>query len=174
MSIPFFALVLGWATVPAAQTPAPNPALNGMWRLQGPVEEARASVQAAIQPALATLTSDIRRLAEARIAESTGIPSTVEIQAQPDRIVVAIVGEETRTFDSAPGAPQNIYSRSGVRAQLTQTYRPDGGIEQRFHAMDGTQWNFFTPQPNGTLHLDVLMRSRRLTQDIRFRLVFTR
>lgn len=163
------------APAPApAQIPPPNPALNGAWRLQGTVEQAQAIVTAAVDPAVSTLAPDIQRLARARIAESTGIPPTIEIHAEPSRILVAITGPDGRSFESAPGTPQNVYSRSGVRAELTQTYRPDGAIEQRFRAMDGTQWNFYTPQPDGTLALDVLMRSRRLTQDVRFQITFTR
>jgi len=173
VSLVLFSLVIGWASVPSAQTssaqtPAPNPALNGTWRLAGTLEQAQATVAAAVEPAVATL-------ARVRIAESTAVPNAIEIQAAAAQIHVAIVGGENRAFDSAPGAPQNVYSRSGVRAELTQTYRPDGAIEQRFRAIDGTQWNFYTPQPDGqTLHLDVLMRSRRLTQDVRFQLTFVR
>ena len=180
VSLVLFSLVIGWASVPSAQTssaqtPAPNPALNGTWRLAGTLEQAQATVAAAVEPAVATLTPDIQRLARVRIAESTAVPNAIEIQAAAAQIHVAIVGGENRAFDSAPGAPQNVYSRSGVRAELTQTYRPDGAIEQRFRAIDGTQWNFYTPQPDGqTLHLDVLMRSRRLTQDVRFQLTFVR
>lgn len=174
-------LILGAVFLPyagplaGAQTPQPSPALTGTWQLQGSVDEARATVQAAIRPAVATLTPDIRRMARARIAESTAVPATIQIDARPDHIRLLFTGDENHTFESAPGASQNVFSRSGVRAQLTQTYRPDGGIEQRFRAIDGTQWNFLSPQPGGqTLHLDVLMRSRRLSREIRFRLVFRR
>jgi len=167
--------ILGVAAVPSAQVPAPSPMLNGTWQLQGSVQQARGQIQVSINRAVASLTPDIQRLARARIAESTTIPSTIEIQARADHIHLAFAGEAPRTFEGTPGTSQNVYSRSGVRAQLTQTYRPDGGIEQRFRALDGTQWNFLTPQAGGrTLHLDVLMRSRRLTQDVRFRLVFQR
>jgi len=168
-------LVLGVASAPSAQTPQPNPALNGTWQLQGSLEDARQIRNAAIRPAVAALTPDIQRMARARIAESTAIPTQIQIAAQPNLIHLQFTGEDNHTFESAPGASQNVFSRSGVRAQLTQTYRPDGGIEQRFRAIDGTQWNFLTPQADGrTMHLDVLMRSRRLSQDIRFRLVFTK
>jgi len=169
------ALALAWTGAPRAQIPAPSPHLTGTWQLAGSVEQARAAVRAAVNPAVATLAPDIQRLARARIAESTGVPNSLEIAATPALIRVAVHGGQNRVFEGAPGATQNVFSRSGVRAQLTQTYRPDGGIEQRFRAVDGTQWNFYTPQPDGhTLLLDVLMRSRRLTQDVRFRITFRR
>ena len=97
---------------------------------------------------------------------STQVPTTSDA-------TLSYSGALSRTFDSAPNAARPIFSRSGVRAQLTQAYRPDGGIEQRFHALDGTQWNFLTPQGD-TLLFDVLMRSRRLTQDVRFRIRYHR
>lgn len=167
--------LLSLASVITAQTPAPSPALSGTWRLQGSVEAARTQIQAAVNPAVAPLTPDIQRMARARISESTGIPTQIVIEATADRLRVQVSGDEEHVFEGAPGASQNVYSRSGVRAQLTQTYRPDGGIEQRFRAMDGTQWNFYSPQSDGrTMFLDVLMRSQRLAGDIRFRLVYTR
>lgn len=170
-----FGSILAVASAPSAQIPAPSPHLTGTWRLQGSVEQARATIQAAVRPAVAPLTPDIQRMARARIRESTGVPSQIVITATQASMRIDITGEDNNSFESAPGASQNVYSRSGVRAQLTQTYRPDGGIEQRFRAMDGTQWNFYTPQANGqTLFLDVLMRSRRLAGDVRFRLVYVR
>ncbi|MBX3275181.1 MAG: hypothetical protein KF729_33255 [Sandaracinaceae bacterium] len=167
--------ILFVAAVPSAQVPGPSPTLNGTWRLDGSVEDARTTVQAAVNPAVAPLTPDVQRMARARIRESTGIPSQIVIQASPERMRLEISGEDAHVFEGAPGESQNVYSRSGVRAQLTQTYRPDGGIEQRFRTLDGTQWNFYTPQPDGQrLYLDVLMRSQRLARDIRFRLSFSR
>jgi len=62
-----------------------------------------------------------------------------------------------------------------VRAQLTQTYLPNGSIQQQFVAMDGQQFNVLMPDPNGRLlYLDVTMRSPRFSQEIRFRLVYQR
>jgi hypothetical protein len=154
---------------------APSPALNGTWQLAGSPEQALQVVAAAIEPAVAPLAPDIQRLARARIAETTWIPNQLVIQATPAQISVQFVGTDNRTFDTAPGQAQNVYSRSGVRAQMIQTYRPDGGIEQRFRALDGTQFNFLVPDPNGqTLNLDVLMQSQRLAQEIRFRVQFQR
>ncbi|MCA9605175.1 MAG: hypothetical protein KC619_06255 [Myxococcales bacterium] len=167
--------ILGLASVPSAQAPAPSPALTGTWVLAGSVDDARTTIQSAVNPAVSPLTPDIQRMARARIRESTGVPSQIVIEARADLMRVVVTGEDNHTFEGAPGASQNVYSRSGVRAQLTQTYRPDGGIEQRFRTLDGTQWNFYTPQPDGrTLFLDVLMRSQRLARDIRFRLTFQR
>lgn len=169
-----FALLAAIApTRSRGQTAHPSPALTGTWQLEGSVEQAQQSVEQAIEPAVRGLTPDIERLARARIAETTWVPQTIQITATDDRIHVALAGSESRAFDTPPGQPQNVFSRSGVRAQLTQTYRPDGGIQQQFRAMDGTQYNFLVPQPGGRqLNLDVLMESRRLAGDIRFRLTY--
>ncbi|HJL16994.1 MAG TPA: hypothetical protein RMH99_15120 [Sandaracinaceae bacterium LLY-WYZ-13_1] len=154
-----------------AQAPQPSPSLPGTWRLDGDLAQARQTVRQAVEPALASLTPDIQRLARARIAETTWVPQTIEIQASSDRIHVAFEGSESRTFETTPGQPQNVFSRSGVRASLTQSFRSDGGIQQQFRAMDGTQYNFLIPQSDGQhLNLDVLMQSRRLNDDIRFSL----
>lgn len=171
--------LLGAAALAAALAPAPSsgqnaqpsPALSGTWQLEGSLQQAQQTVRQSVEPAVARLSPDIQRLARARIAESTWVPQTITIQAAPDRIRVQLQGSQSRTFDTAPGQPQGVFSPSGVRAQLTQTYRPDGGIQQQLRAMDGTQYNFLIPQADGQhLHLDVLMQSPRLSGEIRFRL----
>lgn len=163
---------------PALHAPAAgaqSPALSGTWRLAGDPASAQASIQQSVEPALTTLAPDLQRLARARIAETTWVPSTITIAATPARISVAYAGTENRTFDTPPGQPQNVYSRSGVRAQLTQSYLPDGSIQQQFVAMDGQQFNVLLPDPSGrTLFLDVTMRSPRFSQEIRFRLAYQR
>ncbi|HEY8431240.1 MAG TPA: hypothetical protein VIL20_22830 [Sandaracinaceae bacterium] len=168
------ALVLALAFGSAPVT-AQSPSLSGTWRLQGDPAAAQAAIQQSVEPAIRTLAPDLQRLARARIAETTWVPSTITITATPARISVAYAGEENRTFDTAPGQPQNVYSRSGVRAQLTQTYLPNGGIQQQFVALDGQQFNVLMPDPSGRLlYLDVTMRSPRFSQEIRFRLVYQR
>lgn len=169
------ALALAAAAAHGDRAVAQSPVLSGTWRLQGDPASAQASIQQHVEPALVSLTPDIQRLARARIAETTWVPNTITIAATPARISVAFAGAENRTFDTPPGQPQNVYSRSGVRAQLTQTYLPDGSIQQQFVAMDGQQFNVLVPDPSGrVLYLDVTMRSPRFSQEIRFRLVYQR
>lgn len=163
---------------PAVHAPpagAQSPVLSGTWRLSGDPASAQASIQQSVEPALVAMAPDLQRMARARIAETTWVPSTITIAATPARISVAYAGAENRTFDTPPGQPQNVYSRSGVRAQLTQTYLSDGSIQQQFVAMDGQQLNVLLPDPSGrTLFLDVTMRSPRFSQEIRFRLAYQR
>ncbi len=179
LSLALFAssLVLGGAAfaAPASFGAAQAPSLNGTWRLVGDPNAMQAGVQQqAIEPAIATLTPDIQRLARARIAETTWVPTTIVVNTTPERIAITLQGAENRTFDTAPGQPQNVYSRSGVRAQLTQTFRPDGGIQQQLVALDGTQINSLVPDPSGRMHLDVQMQSPRIPTPIRFRLTYQR
>lgn len=163
----------------AVGLPAPSrgqvPAVAGVWQLAGSVQQAQQAVEQAVQPAIATLTPDMQRLARARIAESTWVPQVVRIAANPTQISVTIEGSENRTFTSTPGQPQNVYSRSGVRAALTQLVRPDGGIEQQLRALDGAQYNIYQAQPDGrSMSLDVTIQSQRLAQDVRFRVMYQR
>lgn len=172
LSVSAIAAALLW---PAAELGAQAPTLNGMWRLATDPGQAQASISQSIEPALGALRPDLQQVARARIAESTWVPSTITVASTPARISIDFVGAEHRTFDSAPGAPQNVYSRSGVRAQLTQSYRPDGGIQQQFVALDGTQWNNLLPDASGQrMVLDVTLRSQRFTHDIQFRLAYVR
>lgn len=158
-----------------AQGNQPSPHLSGTWRLATPAAQAAQSIEAAVAPAVAPLRPDMQRLARSRLAESTWVPSQLVIQATAAQISVQVIGQENRTFTSTPGQPQNVYSRSGVRASMTQLFRPDGGLEQQLRAMDGTQYNFYIPSTDGrTLNLDVLIQAQQLSQDVRFRVAFTR
>ncbi len=157
----------------AAQQPAASP-LAGTWQHAGPVEQAQATVQQAIEPVVLGVTPDLQQFARARIAESTWVPQTIVIQPTPERISVQLSGQEQRTFETAPNQPQNVYSRSGVRAQLVQRYRPDGGIEQIFTAVDGVQSNVLVPVAGTRMHLDVTMTAPRWPRPIQFRLQYTR
>lgn len=159
--------------VPAALAQAP--ALNGTWQLMGDPGQAQAMIQQQVEPALVAMAPDLQRVARARIAETTWVPSTITIATEPTRIALTFAGAESRTFDTAPGQPQSVYSRSGVRAQMTQSFRPDGGIEQQFVAIDGTQWHMLVPDPSGrSMVLQVLLRSPRLGHDVRFQLMYQR
>ncbi|MGE3634784.1 MAG: hypothetical protein AB7P00_33095, partial [Sandaracinaceae bacterium] len=152
-----------------AQNGAPSPMLNGTWRLATQVAEAQSSVERAIGPALSRLAPDRQQLARARLAESTWVPQQLVINASAQQISVQVVGQENRTFTSSPGQAQNIYSRSGVRASLTQVFRPDGGLEQQLRAMDGTLYNFYFPVDSRSLNLDVLIESDQLSGQVRCR-----
>jgi hypothetical protein len=176
-SRPSLLLTFAAMAVAAAAWPAraQAPSLSGTWRLASDPTQAQASVAQSVEPALAALRPDLQQYARARIAESTWIPRTITIAATAARISVDLQGAEHRSFDTAPNQPQNVYSRSGVRASLTQSYRPDGGLQQQFVALDGTQWNVFVPDASGQrLVLDVTLRSPRFAHDIHFQLTYVR
>jgi hypothetical protein len=177
-SFSLLVIALAALSTPAAMAPSADaqaPALSGTWRLASDPMQAQATVSQSVEPALVALRPDLQQYARSRIAETTWIPSTITIAATPARISVDLQGAEHRTFDTPPNQAQNVYSRSGVRASLTQSLRPDGGVQQTFVAMDGTQWNVFVPDPSGQrMVLDVTLRSPRFTQDIHFQLVYVR
>lgn len=151
-----------------------SPSLAGRWVVQGNSSQLRQMVNQAVEPAIAGLSPDLQQYARQRIAESTWIPATIVINATPQRISVQYQGEENRTFDTAPGQAQNVFSRSGVRAAVTQIFRPDGGIQQQFQALDGRQINVLTANGD-SLNLSVTITSPRLGQNqIQFQLSYNR
>lgn len=167
------ALCLATAAPSAGQQAPVSTALNGTWQLVGSVQAAEQTVARAIEPTVQPLAPDIQRMARVRIAESTWVPRTVTIGASAAEISVHVVGSMDKTFRAAPGQGVNVYSPSGVRARLTQVFRPDGGIQQSFRTMDGIQHNIYTP--NGAqMLLDVSLQSPRLRGTIQFRLRYQR
>jgi hypothetical protein len=161
---------IAWPDVGQSQSPS----LGGRWVVQGNTGQLRQQVNEAVEPAIAGLSPDLQQYARQRIAESTWIPATIVINATPQRISVQYSGEENRTFDTAPGQATNVFSRSGVRAAVTQIFRPDGGIQQQFQALDGRQINVLTANGN-SLSLSVTITSPRLGQNqIQFQLSYNR
>jgi hypothetical protein len=161
---------VAWPDVGHSQSPN----LGGRWVVQGNSGQLRQMVNQAVEPAIAGLSPDLQQYARQRIAESTWIPATIVINATAQRISVQYQGEENRTFDTAPGQSTNVFSRSGVRAAVTQIFRPDGGIQQQFQAMDGRQINVLTTSGN-SLNLSVTIQSPRLGQNtIQFQLTYNR
>ena len=174
-TLAFLALsLLALAALPLhAQQPQQGGAVQGTWTYAGAVEQGTQLIQQAVEPVIGLVTPDLQRFARARVYETAWVPATIIIQSAPDRIHIEYTGAEHRTFETAPGAPQNVYSRSGVRAQMVQVFRPDGGIDQRFTALDGVQVNMLTG--NGQqMFLDVSMTAPRLPREIRFRLAYRR
>jgi hypothetical protein len=171
------AALAGSALIAAALFPdvgsTQAPQLAGAWTIDGNPGQLRQMVQQAIEPALGGLNPEMQTYARNRVAETTWIPATIRVTTTAANITVQYEGEENRTFNTAPGQPQNVFSRSGVRAAVTQVFRPDGGIQQQFVAMDGTQINVLTPAGN-RMNLDVQLTSPRLSRPIQFRLVYNR
>ncbi|MGF1469982.1 MAG: hypothetical protein ACFCGT_27980 [Sandaracinaceae bacterium] len=157
-----------------AQAGAPSDALQGTFVYAGRPAAGERIIRDAIDAGLRGLEPELERLARARLAESTWLPRTIQIDASAERIRVRYEGEDSRTFDTEPGEPENMFSPSGVRAQLIQSVRPDGGIQQNLRALDGTQINMLTPTRSGGLALDVVISSRRVRREIRFQLLYRR
>ena len=147
--------------------------LAGRWSYLGAASNGERIVTDAVEPVIAQLPPDIQQIARERIAESTWLPTTVRIGARRGQLRVDLRGQQRRTFAGAPGATIQVPMRHGY-AQLVQTLRPDGALQQDFTAIDGVQRNVFVPGPNGTMVLDVTMRSPTLPTDIHFQLQYRR
>ncbi len=148
--------------------------IAGTWSYSGAPAEGAMIVQQAVEPVVSRMRPDIQAAARERIAESTWLPTQIRIGVHGSRLQVALRGAERRTFASAIGQPIQVLTRAGQYAQLVQTLRPDGGLQQDFVALDGTQRNIYLPQPDGTMLLDVTLQSGALPSEIHFQLVYRR
>jgi hypothetical protein len=146
----------------------------GTWHYAGSANEGNTIVQQAVEPVLAYMDPGIQDAARERIAESTWLPTTIRIGARRGRIQVALTGRQRRTFSSALGQPVQVLRPHGDYAQLTQTVRDDGGLQQEFVAIDGTQQNIYVPGPRRTMVLDVTLISPALPSEIHFQLNYRR
>lgn len=153
---------------------APRARVGGTWTYDGPAAQGEAIVRGAVEPIVAGMRPDLQRIAEERIAESTWLPTRIRIGVRPRRIEVALTGRERRTFASAPAQVLQVPTRHGY-AQLTQSVRADGGVQQDFTSLDGTQQNLYVPGPNSrSMILDVTLRSPYFPSDIHFQLAYRR
>ena len=118
------------------------------------------------------MRTDLQPIARERIAESTWLPTSIRIRTGR-RLEVALQGSERRVFTGAPGATIQVPMRHGY-AQLVQTIRPDGSLQQDFTALEGTQRNVYAAGPGGTRILDVSLQSPQLPSPIQFQLEYRR
>lgn len=154
------------------QSQAARTALGGSWVYSGAPAQGEQIVAQAVEPVLAVTRPDIVQIARERIAESTWLPTSIRIRAGR-RLEVALSGSERRVFAGAAGSTIQVPMRHGY-AQLVQTIRPDGGLQQSFTALDGTQQNVFSAGPGGTMILDVSLQSPQLPSQIHFALEYRR
>jgi hypothetical protein len=149
-------------------------AVAGTWRLRSDAASGEATVRNAIELVVGRMRADLQPLARERIAESTWLPTRIRIGASRGRVQVALDGAERRTFASPIGQPVQVPMRSGEYAQLVQSVRADGAVEQRFVALDGTQQNLYLPGPSRTMTLDVTLQSPVFPSAIHFLLEYER
>lgn len=172
------AAVLALAAVAAApsagQSQASRAAVSGAWGYAGAPADGEAIVRAAVEPVVLRMRPDIQAAARERIGESTWLPTRVRIGGAGGRVDVRLEGRERRRFATRPGQVLQVPLRSGQYAQLVQSVRPDGAVEQRFQALEGVQTNVYRPGADGTMELDVTLASSMFAEDIRFTLAYRR
>lgn len=167
-----FAALAGAPSIGAGQRGAASVA--GTWRYAGTPEQGAAIVRQAVDPVVARMRPDMQAIARERIAESTWLPTQIRIGVRGARIEVALRGLERRTFASPLGRVIQVPMRAGQYASLTQTLRDDGGVQQDFVALDGTQRNVYSPRADRTMLLDVTLESPSLPSTIHFQLHYAR
>lgn len=167
------ATLIALSGLAAGQGSSPSPALAGRWVYQGDPAAGQRQIDRVVDPAIAGLSFDMQDMARERIAETAFVPPFIEVNASAASIAITYGGERGRTFQGAPGIAENVFSASGVRASSTLTVRPDGTLEHRLRAADGTQVNHLALE-NGNLVLRIHMESVRFSRPVDFRLPYRR
>ncbi|MCZ7677489.1 MAG: hypothetical protein M5U28_01410 [Sandaracinaceae bacterium] len=164
---------------PALHAPAAgaqSPALSGTWRLAGDPASAQASIQQSVEPALTTLAPDLQRLARARIAETTWVPSTITIAATPGAHLGGLRGHREPHLLTRPRASRRTSTAAAACARSSRRATcPTAASSSSSSRWTASSSTCSCPIRSGrTLFLDVTMRSPRFSQEIRFRLAYQR
>jgi hypothetical protein len=135
-------------------------------------------VAAAIQRAVAEMSFVTRGIGRSRLRATNQPPADVRFALPPDSIVIHYAGQpELRA--TRDGSPREWRNAAGEPFQARVTLSPaaDGSamVQQSFDADDGRRENVWRLDAAGTtLTLEVTVRSPRLPQPLRYRLMFRR
>lgn len=177
VSLPLVSLSLLLAASAVAQREPPeNERYVGHYVYASNVQDGRRRVMRALRPALERLNALVRNTIESRLSDGEPVPRTIDVWLRGQRVFVRYAGgeEEPRTFESRLGRAEEVETRMGRTARLTQLFR-DGHFEQIFESERGRWYNVFTLDETGEqLDLRVAVTSERLDTPLHMHLPYRR
>lgn len=165
---------------PAAATDQANDArfdafrqrFDGMWVLTVSEQEARRTVDGAIEQAVSAMNFFLRGVARPLLTSNTPLNRRIELRFRDrQRIYVSFDGrsnyltplDRTRRLQTHEGDPMNV----------TQRFRGET-LEQVFAADQGTRWNVYTMLPNGNMRVDATTNGDMMPAPMHFALEYRR
>ncbi|MGE0787421.1 MAG: hypothetical protein AB7S26_17240 [Sandaracinaceae bacterium] len=146
--------------------------LDGHWVLATPADTARRTVDAAIERAVNAMNMLLRGMARPMIRDNTPINQYIELRFRSVDEIFCRFDTGAR-YTTPLGATRNGRSLDGETLRVTQRYR-EGALEQVFQADQGTRWNMYVVEADGTLRLDATTQGDMMPEPLRFSLTYRR
>ena len=135
------------------------------------VPEKSANLDAAIEQAVAEMSFIKRPFARSRLKKTNSVYRTVAISRTADEIVIALNGTPIRMPKG--GQPVKWKRDDGELFDVSAAWH-ETAVDQTFKAEDGTRTNTFKLNSDGTLSMDVTIRSEQLPQPIKYSIAYRR
>jgi hypothetical protein len=160
------AILLGSSTPPDVQ----KPALDGTYTLDGAASD---NVNQVIDAAVGQLNFLIRPIARGRLKKLNPVYNQVAIASSPNELSVK-ADSQPALRTPATGTPVAWVGPDGQKANVSMQLT-GGHLVQTFRSADGRRVNDYTLSPDGrTLNVQVTETSPRLSQAIKYKLVYKR
>jgi len=160
-------LLLAAASAPLA--PAAAQELAGNYVLLADQSDDVARV---IEKGTAGMNFLFRPIARSRLKKTNQPYLTVEIQRTDSTYGIGSDGDDPVV---TPASGEVIkWRRKDGEVFDVNTVETEGGVRQTFTADDGSRENFWLPQADGGLELQVTIRSGKLPEPIRYRMIYRR
>jgi hypothetical protein len=153
---PIVSIMLALAPSPAStqgETPDPQferfrERFHGTWRLEGTVERARTTVDAAIEQTVNAMNFFVRPIARTQLRDNTPLNRRIDIFFR-DGQRINVRFDERYSYTSRIGRTTRVTTPEGDEMRVTQRFRDDGTLEQVFETDQGTRWNVYTITDDG-------------------------
>jgi hypothetical protein len=160
------AILLGSST----PTDVQKPALDGTYTLDGAASD---NVNQVIDAAVGQLNFLIRPIARGRLKKLNPVYNQVAIASSPNELSVK-ADSQPALRTPATGTPVAWVGPDGQKANVSMQLT-GGHLVQTFRSADGRRVNDYTLSPDGrTLNVQVTETSPRLSQAIKYKLVYKR
>ena len=159
-----------FAAVPAVAGDHPLAAPGAPFVFAGGDGE-RERVRAAIDEAVAGMSFIIRPIARRRLTAGNRVFETLTVAREGEDLVVDRDGVVVRS--PADGSPADWTGSDGKAYRVSQRLTP-AGLVQTFDGKDGTRENTFSLAEDGTLRVEVVVRSARLPAPLAYALTYAR
>lgn len=163
-------LALSAAAPALAQQAAQTPSLDGTYTLNTTASE---DVNRAIEQAVARMNFITRPIARGRLKRTNQPYQRILIQHTQGQVSIT-TDQRAPIRTPANGTPIKWRREDGEMFDVSTEWE-NGSLEQTFAAEDGRRVNSFSVSPDGrTLTMEVTVTSPRLSQPLRYRLVYNR
>lgn len=121
--------------------------LDGAWYLVGSESAGQATIDRAIERAVADMNFFLQGVTRSQLREKTPLNRRIDLDFPSDG-QITVVFDQRFTYTTRPGVAQSFTLPDGASVEVTQYFR-DGHLEQYFGHSLGRRWNAYRLSDDG-------------------------